>query len=181
MDLYSTDDDVVIISDDDYSIDSLSTTYTIFDEISEENDEFLDSEKISGNYYLGLCRCYRNKILMDCVVSPNNFMKYNIEQIQNYLDKTRALTSCGSLSRNRKTIQIMKLYIDQKGFYNAVLKTFWIRLIQRTWKRVFRERQQILKKRASLKNLRIKEITGKHMYELNTLPTVYGILSYLHS
>jgi hypothetical protein len=43
----------------------------------------------------------------------------------------------------------------------SVIKTFWIRLIQRTWKRVFKERQNILKKRYSLKALHYKELHGR--------------------
>lgn len=58
----------------------------------------------------------------------------------------------------------------------AIIKTMWLRLVQRTWKRVFRERQRILKKRASGKELLVRERSGKWSVSASTLPGLQGML-----
>jgi len=183
----SDNEQVVVSSDDDeYSIgsttdydeysDDESIDNRLYEEIELFNGYYADSEKESGKYYIGFCTKYRYRILMDIVISPKNFVFFKTEHVLQYLNMNRALAHCGYLSRTNNYIHIMKLCIDEKGFYTAVLKTHWLRLIQRTWKRIFRERQAILKKRMNIHNLRVRELTGKHKIGLNILPSIHGML-----
>jgi hypothetical protein len=56
----------------------------------------------------------------------------------------------------------------------AILKTFWIRIIQRNWKRILKERQQIVKERNSIQYLMKREIcANKRTY----WPCLKGMLS----
>ena len=55
----------------------------------------------------------------------------------------------------------------------AILKTFWIRIIQRTWRRVLNERKQILKKITALKFIINREIFYKSSI---CWPTLKGML-----
>jgi hypothetical protein len=41
------------------------------------------------------------------------------------------------------------------------IKTFWIKLIQRRWKKIYKDRQDILKQRMLPKSIREREITGQ--------------------
>ena len=41
------------------------------------------------------------------------------------------------------------------------IKTFWIKLIQRRWKKIYKQRQDVLKQRMLPKSIREREITGK--------------------
>lgn len=43
----------------------------------------------------------------------------------------------------------------------AILKTFWIKIIQRKWKKVLVERKKIIKLRCKLKSIKYREINGK--------------------
>ena len=52
------------------------------------------------------------------------------------------------------------------------MKTYWLRLIQRCWKTVYRKRMEISKQRAQLTNLRYREIYGKWPYGINYLPSI---------
>ena len=54
--------------------------------------------------------------------------------------------------------------------YVAYLKTFWLRIVQRCWKKVFRERKEILRKRGSIKALQERQRTGKWSAELRDYP-----------
>jgi hypothetical protein len=50
----------------------------------------------------------------------------------------------GFLYTDRPTIEIMQLNIDKDGLYTAVLKTFWIKIIQRKWKKRMVEKRQYM-------------------------------------
>ena len=72
-------------------------------------------------------------------------------------------------------VHIMKLHISDDGVYNVVLKTHYIRLIQRTWKKIYKEKLLYIKKMKSLNALRMRE-TGIIYY--NNMPTLYGMLQF---
>jgi hypothetical protein len=58
----------------------------------------------------------------------------------------------------------------------AILKTFWLRLVQRAWKRVFAERKQVFSKRMRPDSLRHRETMGKWPSSCNKLPGIQGML-----
>ena len=61
----------------------------------------------------------------------------------------------------------------------AILKTVWLRIIQRTWKNVFKKRQYIIKHRSNPNALYWREITGKWKPEINHIPGLKGMLNKL--
>jgi hypothetical protein len=71
----------------------------------------------------------------------------------------------------------MKLYILNDGTYSVVLKTHWIRLIQRHWRKALLMRKQIMKKQMLVRSLYYREIHGKFPYGLNNMPMLTGLMS----
>ena len=63
----------------------------------------------------------------------------------------------------------------------AILKTHWIRLIQRTWKNIIKQRKTIIQKRARLNALRYKEFNGRWPSDCFYYPELQGMLSGLAS
>ena len=61
----------------------------------------------------------------------------------------------------------------------AILKTFWLRIIQRKWKKVFQERKIMIRNRVSLFSLHMRQITGKWPKEYEKLPELKGMLNAL--
>jgi hypothetical protein len=59
----------------------------------------------------------------------------------------------------------------------AVLKTCWIRLIQRTWKNVMRKRADVIQKRTNPRALYNRQITGNWPSECAIYPGLRGMLS----
>jgi hypothetical protein len=55
----------------------------------------------------------------------------------------------------------------------VIIKTFWIRLIQRTWKRIFKAREQMIRNPTFLYRWQLGKAS------LNDLPNIVGMLSYL--
>lgn len=59
----------------------------------------------------------------------------------------------------------------------CIIKTFWLKIIQRTWKRIFRDRNNIIRQRSSIKALRYIELFGKWPSYCNYFPSIHGMLS----
>jgi hypothetical protein len=58
----------------------------------------------------------------------------------------------------------------------AILKTFWIRIIQKKWKKVFEQQQQIINERCKLQSLIYRQTTGYWPSHCKTFPTLKGML-----
>lgn len=61
----------------------------------------------------------------------------------------------------------------------AILKTHWLRLIQKTWKKIFQQRLNVTKQRKNPRNICYREITGKWQSKCNHMPSIKGMLSSL--
>ena len=59
----------------------------------------------------------------------------------------------------------------------AIIKTMWIKIIQRKWKKVYAERKRIINTRMLYSSLKRRELTGKWPTSCNYLPTLYGMMS----
>ena len=59
----------------------------------------------------------------------------------------------------------------------AILKTHWIRLIQRNWRRVYLERERIVRLRCDPRQLQHRQITGSWAKDCLHVPTLQGLLS----
>jgi hypothetical protein len=69
-------------------------------------------------------------------------------------------------------------YLGQVYFYNLsiVVKTYWIRIVQRTWARVYREKKRIIQKRKSLHSRRVFEETGQYPVGIRNMPSLHGMM-----
>ena len=59
----------------------------------------------------------------------------------------------------------------------GICKTFWLKMIQRKWKQVYAERQRIMQKRQSTKELLHRERHGQWSPDTAHLPTLRGMLA----
>jgi hypothetical protein len=75
-------------------------------------------------------------------------------------------------------IEIAECIYLPSGHCIAILKTFWLRLIQRVWKRVFSERKMCRERRAHPTAIRYREIYGKWPKDCCILPGLVGMLRY---
>lgn len=65
-------------------------------------------------------------------------------------------------------VQIAELSPGQEQV--AYLKTFWLRIVQRCWKKVFKARKELLRKRSGVKALQERQRTGKWPLLLREYP-----------
>ena len=161
---HSTEED----TEDGASVSSASED--IVDQIFFFDQEFLDSPKTHGTAYLGTCYQERDGFLLADSVSTGTFYRFKYNDICRYLRMYSLL-----VDDRFPAVEIMKLCIADHA-YTVVLKTHWIRLVQRHWKTVYRQRQQTLQKRTHLDNVRYNRLRGNYSPELRHIYGAKGML-----
>lgn len=98
---------------------------------------------------------------------------YLYHSIQNY----RKIIRSNRTYRYIKPEIIERIILPKGGECIAIIKTFWLRIIQRTWKKVYLKQKEILNKRMSIHSIKYREIHGKYPSDCSYYPTIYGMLS----
>jgi len=150
--------------------DSESESESESDRIYSAESEYIDADKENLQYYIGLpgYNKAQNQLLLLNTISPNTFLKYG------YMDILKYLVEYSAHRINRPNVHILQVHVDENQAYNVVIKTFWLKIIQRSWKRTFAERVQILNKRKSPESIQYRNLNGK--WKHNKLPSIRGLL-----
>lgn len=78
-------------------------------------------------------------------------------------NKHPTIRNYNKIIETKNFIKLDIICIDELSGGNesvGYIKTFWIKLIQRRWKKIYKERQDILKQRMLPRSIREKQITG---------------------
>ena len=163
-----SDDSIDLENWDNYEDDD-----SILNEIYQKDMNHLDSDKNDGHYYVGIYKHIpkSGNFLYVNSITGSLFTKYDSDKVLEYL-------RCYSIMLSRcSKIEIMQLYI-RKDVYYVVAKTYWIRLIQRHWRKQYQKYVDRQHKKMLPQNMRYREIHGKYPKELNYLPKIQGLLSH---
>jgi len=130
----------------------------------------------NGKYYIGCYTIltYRNmqlKIVLENKIHPKTFMKFDSNAISDYFFWYSRMV----FSR-KPTVDILQLQIDRFDRYTVVIKTYWIKIIQRTWKRVYAERKKYLEYRRRISTIRDYEL-GRQI-PIGRYLGLYGLLNH---
>jgi hypothetical protein len=172
-------------SDDEFS-DLDSNVYIVdnndifhFYEIGDLEEEFLDSDKYDGQYIIGLTSGSTNTMgggidngIFACGVTPSTFFRYSYVAVLYYLVYSSIFHIAGL-----KKIDIIKIHITHDHVYLAITKTYWLRIIQRHWKRAFKERKIVITLRSIPRNVLYFQYHGRYPEGINRLPGISGLLS----
>jgi hypothetical protein len=170
-----------------------------------EEDEDLDYEPDEDSltkYNIIICELY-NELIHGRTPNLNvkshylvniRFKKFNINALNEieYVGRTlynKFINSHNSIThpifRNYRNIISRVNYIKpeiahciylQTNECVAILKTFWIRLIQRKWKNIIKTREEVIIKRHNPKSLKYKEIHGRWSEDCVHYPELKGML-----
>jgi len=113
-------------------------------------------------------------------ISPTTFYRYPLYKLENFLqssyeDWNWRYIRFPQLPKIR-IVQVIHLFHDSfptEPEYLVIDKTFWLRIVQRTWKRKYAEKCRLLRQRGSLLNQRHFELRGRFLpgYQyINLLP-----------
>ncbi len=147
MSLYDLNDDVDYHTDTEY--DSDSSTIGVDDIFRPKN--IYENAKIYKKKYSRLSIPLRHPTIRNYknIISRSNYIK---PEIAEYI-----------ILPTQETI--------------AILKTFWIRIIQRTWKKIYSQRKDILRKRCCPGAISTFQLTGKWPEHCRNLPGLRGMLT----
>lgn len=122
--------------------ENIETVLEALDEIADHEESIPYVDCVENKYYIGCYSYYDENLLFAMRIDLSTFYKFKQNDINHYMFYCSELPLNCSVTKNN--LQIMKLVITEDDVYIAVLKTFWIRIIQRTWKRIYRERKEIV-------------------------------------
>jgi hypothetical protein len=174
--------------DSDYSDDINYEEFTYdFDEISPTKYNLvfceLYNDKIHGNTNKEVCKHYLliNKLKKLDKDYINNITKaYNkgcIERQQQIIPHKFIKNYENIITRpNYIKPEIGETITLQSGHIVCIIKTLWIKLIQRAWKRIFEKRKQIIKMRCQVQSLKYREVTGRWPKNCRYFPSLQGLL-----
>ena len=97
----------------------------------------------------------------------------NYEEMKDYLD------FYSNHCVEKVSLEVIDYYCLPGKEMVSVSKTFWLKIIQRKWKKVFARRLEIEKKRGTIKELHYRQRNGRWSDNVKTLPTLRGMLSTL--
>jgi hypothetical protein len=135
-------------ADDNY-IYGYGMTHMETDDLCDEIDEIEDDddnyhECIHHKYYIGsyfLMKDEEDKekyiLLFANKIKLQTFYKFTNYEISTYI-----YLSSGLHFKKNPNIDIIQLIIEPDETYTAIIKTFWIKIIQRTWKKLMKQKKQ---------------------------------------
>lgn len=170
----SSDDDIIIVDSDEdiYSDEDAFEHEYVIDNVYMDERDFLDTDKQNGTHYIGLCSYLpdRRLTLYANAIRPQTLFKYSHAHSLSYLQLYSIIKI-----RN-PSIDVMQLVILADNTYTVIVKTHWLRIVQRTWKKVFQLRKTVLNKRMQLGSIRLFELSGKYPADATYMPTLSGML-----
>lgn len=150
------------------------------DEEDEEEDDILDdmyyyeeehnnNEIMNDMRYLGISVYDQqyNVNLLASTISPASFFRYSYSDVMKYLENFSIVKT----NNQMKPPDIMLIRIDADDAYTVINKTYWLRLVQRRWRNVLKERNHILRNTNFIQN---REIYGS--ITSSKLPGLQGML-----
>jgi len=162
----------------DYSLGNLSNSniHATTDEINNEVNLlyqheylFLDNEKKDKKYYIGSYTIIKSNkdvksvdpydMILTCSISPSSFFKFPLNIIEKYLyDFSIVYHNHYGIKRN---VEILQLHINEKdSTYNVVVKTYWLKVIQKWWKKIWIKRKAIHLHKMKISSMRYFEVYG---------------------
>lgn len=163
----NTDNETDDSDDDDEGIE--------YDSIHNEDSSHFYSEKEHGKYYIGLCHLQNtpnsNLWLLSTSVSARSFLRHSYDNINNYL------YYYGLVRIPRCKVQIMQVQRLPDETCAVIIKTYWLRLVQRQWKKTYRKRKMMVRNRMHPTAQQYKQIHGYYPPHISRMPSIRGMLS----
>jgi len=186
------------MTDLEYTDSEYDSEYDSDDNEYTTNNVIYDAEEENmSRFNISLCELYnplvhgeeQSTVLYHYLVHTR-FKYLDIDYINNMANNINneyiyLLNPNHSIFRNYRQIITQDNYVKpeiveciylETGHCVAIIKTLWIKLIQRTWKNILRKKEFITRKRRQVNSIIHRELTGKWPIDCLTLPTLKGML-----
>jgi hypothetical protein len=191
---YNVDNNFTNYSDSEYTEDTEDTEDTRDIIYEPEESSFkrftialceLFNEKIHGNTssdvkYHYLVNTRFKQLNMNCINEMANFLNnaYMYQtNLHHYIFKNYRNMILNGNYIKPEIVEILWINdIHEFNYCVAIIKTFWIKIIQRTWKNILIKREEINMKRKQISSLQYKEIHGRWPDNCLKYPGFTGML-----
>lgn len=163
----SDSDDEILIPLYDHD-ETCKTRFCIaFCELYNKKRHGNDSNSNSNlNSYVTLLRAkyypnYNFDNLYICADAYNKMYKLNCKLLtpHSYIRNYKNIINSSNINYIKP--EIAECIVLPSGLRVSIIKTIWLRLIQRKWKRIYRERQEFIRKICRYSALKEREYTGR--------------------
>ena len=124
--------------DDQMKSEAIADLERLFDE------EYYTSLERNNTYYITMPYQIDNNYLKDLHISSREFFNHSLQSVKNYICE---YTMSMPLS-NSSPVEIVKTsYTELPNGYTmatVVIKTFWLKIVQRRWRNVLKKRNQMI-------------------------------------
>jgi hypothetical protein len=144
----------------------------------------VDSDPNVEGQFLVLQSFYLNATsrMSDFFKYANNLCKYYKKYYEKkYYDSSlshKLLRNYNNIIKNPNylNLQIGKIHYLKGDESVCVIKTLWLKLIQRSWKRVYKIRKLIMQRRCRPDSIMYRQFSGKWPNNCNFMPSIRGML-----
>lgn len=153
------------MTDNQVKSESIATDERLFD------NNYYETLEQDNTYYITVPYRINENYLKDLHISSRGFANNSLQSVKNYI---REYTN-SSLIDESAPVEIVKTSYIQlpSGFtlYNVIIKTFWLKIVQRRWRNVLKKRREIIQDiHESIKN-------REYRNERFQIPTLRGCLA----
>lgn len=142
-----TDSDSEVLTDDQTKSKAIAESENLFD------DDYYETLERNNTYYITVPYKIENNYLKDLHISSRGFFENSPQTVKNYI---REYTVSSAIPDNSSLEIVKTSYIQLPGgftMYNIIIKTFWLKIVQRRWRNVLKKRREIIQDiRESIKN-----------------------------
>jgi len=153
--------------------------YLRFTDIDEFEDEYQMRDKQDGEYAIGNYIRFNkiNNIYIGTTISAKCFFEFPFYKTNAYIYACSKIYRSNYLSK----MHIMKCVVNQNDVEMVpIIKTYWVRLVQRHWKSVFIMRTEMIRKQRGINALKMRELGKGNRGSgslLQNMPNIKGMLS----
>ncbi len=126
------------MTDDQVKSESIAYSERLFD------TNYYETLENNNTYYITIPYKIENNYLKDLHISSRGFFNHSLQSVQNYICEY----TISSRIYNSSPLEIVKTsYIQLPGgftLYNIIIKTFWLKIVQRRWRNVLKKRMQMI-------------------------------------
>jgi hypothetical protein len=152
-------------TDDQIKSELIATDERLFD------TDYYETLEHNNTYYITVPYRINNNYLKDLHISSRGFASNSLQSVKNYICEY----TVSAIINESTPVEIVKTSYIQlpSGFtlYNVIIKTFWLKIVQRRWRNVLRKRRKIIQDiRKFIKN-------REYINEILQIPQLRGCLA----
>ena len=126
------------MTDDQVKSESIATEERLFD-----TDYYASLER-DNTYYITVPYRINENYLKDLHISSRGFANNSLQSVKNYI---REYTISALIDESAPIHIVKTSYIQLPGGFtmaNVIIKTFWLKIVQRRWRNVLRKRREVI-------------------------------------